>query len=110
MIDIVLLTREPNGDKNNWVIATQETDKNTGKFWRGVVFGKGVTGFKGCSFVEVDNELDNFISNRKGTGYVEQVRMKIYFPAEKIIRFLQRYAPKMQELSKEISEMILKNC
>lgn len=109
MIDIVLLTREPNGDKNNWVIATQETDQNTGKLWRGVIFGKGIAGFKGVSFVEVDNELESFISNRKGTGYVEQVRLKIYFPAEKIFRFIQRYVPKMQELSQELTEIILKS-
>jgi hypothetical protein len=63
--------------------------------WRSIVWGKGRMGFKGTSTAEVDTDFDTYVANRKRTGYVEQVRVKIYFPMEKIIKFIGKNIPKL---------------
>jgi hypothetical protein len=104
MTDIVLLTRDPESapTKPNWVLATQEENPQTGTPWRSLIWGKGRMGFKGTSLAEADNSLDDYIANRKSTGYVEQVRVKIYFPMAKIVAFVEKNTPKLIALAKKV--------
>jgi hypothetical protein len=94
MIDIVLLTRDPARHPNrpNWVVSAQESEVLGGE-WRYTIWGKGAFRYKGSSHVEAETSLDQYIENRKGTGYVEQARLKVYFPIAKIVRFLDKHAP-----------------
>ncbi len=104
MTDIVLLTRDPAAAPNrpNWVLATQEDNPVTGTPWRSLVWGKGRAGLKGVSSAETETDLDTYIANRKGTGYVEQVRVKIYFPMAKIIAFVEKQIPKLMKLAQTV--------
>jgi len=105
MTDIVLLTRDPaaNPNKNNWILASQEDNPATGTPWRSVVWGKGRMGFKGTSVAEVETSMEDYVANRKGTGYVEQVRIKIYFPMAKVVSFIEKNIPKLIELAKKVN-------
>ena len=102
MTDIVLLTRDPAQGGNNWVAATQEMNPQTNTPWRYIAFGKGRGQVKGSSVAEVDTDLSQYIANRVSNGYVEQVRVKIYFPMQKIIAFAIKHLPKVLSLMDSI--------
>lgn len=107
MTDIVLLTRDPAVHSgNNWVFAAQDENPKTGTPWRAIIWGKGRGSIKGTSFAEVDTSFDEYVANRKATGYVEQVRIKIYFPMAKIFAFIEKNTDKINAVIEAFSIML----
>jgi hypothetical protein len=100
MIDIVLLTRDPSRYPNrpNWVVSAQESAVLGGE-WRYTFWGKGAFNYKGMSHVEAQNSLDDYVANRVARGYVEQARLKVYFPVAKMIRWVDRNIPTILALA-----------
>ena len=86
-MNIVLMTREPQHGKNNWLIVAQ--DKN----YRGVVWGKGRINYQGVKYEEVSNSMEDYISNRKRMGYAVQVMITINVPTRKIRNFVTKNLP-----------------
>ena len=100
-MEITLLTRDPALGGNNWVLAGQE--KNV----RSLLWGKGRLKVKGTSTAEVEDSLDTYVAKRIDRNYVEQVRIKIYFPVEKIITFIIKNIPKINDfISRDLKDIL----
>ena len=99
-MDITLLTRDPQHGGNNWVVAVQDEDN------RLLVWGKGFLNARGQSLVKVDedfdDDLDTYIAKRVNRNYVEQVRVKVYFPTHLIRKFVAKHLPKILKVVNEV--------
>ena len=102
MTDLAFLTRDPEQGDNNWVVATQTANPQTNSDWRFIAFGKGRGAIKGSSFAEVETDLFQYIANRVSNGYVEQVRLKVFFPVEKIVKFVVKHLPTILKFADSI--------
>lgn len=87
MTKIALLTRKPDGEKNNWVFVAQQDDNPyLIAPVRLTIWGRGRNYVRGVSAVEAENTFEEYIEKRKNNGYVKQICMNINIPTSTIIK------------------------